>query len=514
LGPNTVLARASPAASSIGLDIGTSSVKGLLLAEAGHVLGRSQRGYPLDVGDGGRIEVDPDRVVAAAEAVIRRLSVVAEDAGSPVSAIAASGSGDEAVWLDAGQRAVGPVPMALDTRSQEQALALARAVGLERLYAITGLPPAPMYPLVRLLWLRATDPARARRVRRLLAWPEFLALRLGLEPVAEPSLAGRTLAFDIHRRRYDEAILEAAGAPRDLFAPIAPTGSVVGRIRPAIASRLGLRPGALLVAGGFDQAMAALGAGIVGPGPLHVGTGTWEAATGLLGFRPRDDTLRRSGLSIGPSVAASGYTVMGSSAGGILPAWLGRLGGWPSRAAGAAMVRLAARAPDRPTGLLVLPHLEGSYTPWLDPGARGVIAGLGLASDAATLARAVLEGVTFELRGVIEQLRGAGIEVTELRATGGGARSRTWLQLKADITGLPVLRPRPSDAGALAAACMAACAVGSYASPEAAVAATISIGSRIEPRPAAVRAYAEIGDQHRALYPALRAWRVGAAMRR
>jgi xylulokinase len=497
--------------SAIGIDIGTSAVKGLLLVDD-VVVARSRRSYPVELGAGGRVEVDPERVARAATAVIRRLALVGREHGRPVGAIGAAGSGDEAVWVDVKGRSVGPVPMALDSRATDAAARLEGAIGSDRLYATTGLPLAGIHPLVRLLWLRDTDPAAAARVTRLLAWPEFLALRLGLVPVGEPSLAARSLVFDVHQRRYDPAILAAAGVSGDVFAPLVATGAVVGDIPDSSAAPLGLVPPVLMVAGGFDQAMATLGTGIVGPGIVHLGLGSWAALTALAADRPPDGPMRTSGLSIGPSVAGNArYAVMGSSAGGIVPAWLGSLAGPGSDTGPRRIAQLAARAPDRPTGLLGLSHLEGSYTPWLDPASRGAIAGLGLATDASILARGLLEAVAYELREVVSRLVAAGLAVDRIRVSGGGSRSRTWQQLTADVVGLRIARARERDAGALAAACFAAAALGSFSSPEEAVGAVVRFDLELEPRPEVAAAYAESAGRHAQLYPALRDWRAAGA---
>ncbi len=201
-----------------------------------------------------------------------------------------------------------------------------------------------------------------------------------------------------------------------MFAPLVATGAVVGDIPVACAEPLGLETPVVMVAGGFDQAMATLGTGIVGPGIVHLGLGSWAALTALAADRPADAPMRTSGLSIGPSVAGDArYAVMGSSAGGIVPAWLGTLAGPGSDTGPRRIAQLAARAPDRPTGLLGLSHLEGSYTPWLDPASRGAIAGLGLATDASILARGLLEAVAYELREIVARLRAAGLGVDSIR---------------------------------------------------------------------------------------------------
>jgi xylulokinase len=497
--------------SAIGIDIGTSAVKGLLLVDDA-VVARSRRAYPLDVGPSGRVEVDAERVARAAGAVIRRLGMVAKGRGRPVGAIAASGSGDEAVWIDAAGRVVAPVPMALDTRAADEVTRLAAVVGEDRLFATTGLPLTGIHPLARLLWLRDVDPTAAGRVEQLLAWPEFLALRLGLAPLAEPSLAARSLAFDVGRRRYDPAILAAARASADLFPPLVATGAVVGELAASTAGRLGLATPAILVAGGFDQAMATFGAGIVEPGTLHLGLGSWAATTTLTRDRPAEGPMRSSALSIGPSVAGwPRMAVMGSTAGGIVPAWLGSLSGPVSDGGPHRVAQLAARAPDRPTGLLGLSHLDGSYTPWLDPGSRGAIVGLGLATDAPTLARGLYEAIAYEIREIIGRMGAAGIPTGGIRATGRGSRSRTWLQIVSDVVGLPVTRARETDAGALAAACFAAAAIGTFVSPEEAVRAVVRLDVEIAPRPHVASAYRDAAERHAALYPALRDWRATTA---
>lgn len=497
--------------SAIGIDIGTSAVKGLLLVDDA-VVAHSRRAYPLDVGPGGSVEVDAERVARAAEAVIRRLASLARGRGRPVGAIAASGSGDEAVWVDAGGRAVAPVPMAFDTRAGREAAALAAAVGEDRLYATTGLPLTGIHPLARLLWLRSVDPRAADRVTRLLAWPEFLAFRLGLAPVGEPSLAARSLAFDVHRRRYDAAILGAAHASPDLFPPLVASGAVVGELPASTAARLGLGRPPVLVAGGFDQAMATFGAGIIDPGAVHLGLGSWAATTTLVPEPPADGPMRQSGLSIGPSIGrAPRYAVMGSTAGGIVTAWLGSLSGIASDGGARRIAKLAASAPDRPTGLLGLSHFDGAYTPWLDPGSRGAIVGLGLATDAPALARSLYEAIAFEVREIIDRMAAAGIAVETIRATGQGSRSRTWLQIVADVVGLQVTRAREKDAGALAAACFAAAAVGTFASPEAALRAVVRSDAELAPRPGVAGAYREAAERHASLYPALRDWRAATA---
>jgi sugar (pentulose or hexulose) kinase len=486
----------------IGLDVGTGALKALL-ADAGGPRRSIRRGYRLDMGADGRVEVDAERVWRSARTAIRALAADAAAGGLRVVAICAGGSGDEAVWLDDGARPVAPVPMALDGRAASDRRRLIDAVGLETFMATTGLPPSGADPLQRLLWLRRTAPKRAERVRRLLAWPEFLALRLGVEPVAEPTLAARSAAFDVARGAWSSALLAAAGVELDLFPPIAPTGSVVGTVPATIADALGLPSGVRVVAGGFDQAMATLGAGIAEPGTGHLGAGSWEALTIL---RPGPSAeLVPLGFSVGPAIAARGaWSAMASWPGAIALGWVGGLAALdrPSRARGGADVRralaVARAARDEPTDVLVLPDFDGSTAAG---SAAAAIAALRIDVDAPILGRAMLQGITFAGAHHLDTIRQAGDHVDEIRVTGGGTLDPCWLQVRADVLRARIVPVDPPDTGTAAAAALAWGAVVGDRSIAELIRTLVRTRRPIEPRPAIAERY----ERMRARWQALRA---------
>ena len=222
-----------------------------------------------------------------------------------------------------------------------------------------------------------------------------------------------------------------------------------------------------------------------------MGAGSWQALTVLADGRPSAD-LVADGFSIGPPIAAGGrWSIMASGPGTVVLGWLGRLGdgtGDPVKRIAA----LAGRAADEPTGITVVPDLGGGAPPHPDPLARGVIAGLGLGDGAERLARALLEGVAVGLGERLERAANTGSSVGELRFTGGGARDRRWRQLTADVTGLPVRAVDPPDAGAVAAAALAATGSGSRPTCRSAVERTVRIGRPIAPRPRYHAAYREM----------------------
>jgi xylulokinase len=485
----------------IGLDVGTSACKGVLLDGAGRQLAGGHRSYALSVPSPGRVELDPEAVWSAAATVIRRLGRHAARDRWRIAALACSVSVDEAVLVDGRDRPLSDVIMALDTRSAGTARRWAATAGEEIIYRITGLPVHPAHPLVRLLWLREHEPERFRRVARILAWEEFVAVRSGLPPTSDPSVAARTMAWDVAAGRWSTELLDLAGLPATLFPAVRPSGSVIGEIPAAVARTLSLPDGVVLVAGGMDQAVATLGAGVTRPGQAMVGTGSWEALTVILSAAPPDTTsLRSSGIGLGPFVTGRDLTAMATQAGG------GALVGWlrdvldPRLTVG----RFLRLAPDRPSGLLVLPHLEGSYSPWMDPSSRAAVAGLSLETTPGMLLRGALEGITFELRLNVERLERAGVAIDEIRCTGGGARSAAWVQLKADILGRPMVLVDVTENGAHGAAWLAGHAVGLYPTVEIAAERFARPVRTVEPHPAMATHYEAAFARYRELYPALR----------
>ncbi|MEZ4597255.1 MAG: FGGY family carbohydrate kinase, partial [Chloroflexota bacterium] len=407
--------------SVLGLDVGTSATKGVLLDDGGRVLAQDRRGYRVRVPEHGRSELPAPRVWVAVRRAIASLAAAGERAGSPVRAVCVGGSGDEVVATDARGRAVGPVIMTPDRRSAAEGVALAAAEGADALFRRTGLWDLGVTPMARWRWMGRQRPADAARVARLLSWPEWVMTRLGLPAMVDPTLAARTLAYDLATGTYADATDRASLA--GLLSPIVPTGTLVDAIPAARADSVGLRPGTRYVVGGFDQAMASLGAGAIEAGVAHDGNGSWEALSMRVPRDVIDDRLRTWCWSVGPAASGPHVEVMAS--------WL------------------AGLARPRP----------------------------GMAPESA------YAGLADRLAGAIRQLAELGLPVARIRATGGGAASDDWLQRKADATGLLVERPATRQAGALAAAILAGSAIDLLPPVEDAVRAHATVEARFEPRP-------------------------------
>jgi xylulokinase len=496
--------------SLLGLDIGTSGSKGLLLGTDGHELGTASIEHRLSFPRRGWVELDPDTVWDGVQSIIARMARVGGKAGDAVQALAFSVSGDEAVPVDAVGHVLYPCIMAMDVRTRDLAGWWQSRAGAEVLYDLTGLPPAPNWPLLRLMWIRENEPQAFATTSQMLCWEDLMVLRLTGEPVTDHSVASRTMAFDIKKRNWSQEILDIAGINPAVFPRSVQSSTAVGVITPKMARELGLNDGVQVVAGGFDQAMAALGAGLIRPGDAVVGTGTWEALTILTAAPATGAGLWTAGYASGCYVAGDLYYCLASNpGGGSVLRWFRDTFGQPelelaSREGCDAFDLIMRQVPDGPTGMLVLPHFEGSYTPWMDPSSTGAILGLRLSTTRGQVVKALLEGITFELMENIIRLEEAGVAVGDLRATGGGARSPVWLQLKADITGRPVSKVAGSEAGCLAAAILAGVGIGVFSSIHDTLACLVQTAETYYPRSRVHEAYQEPFARYRKLYATLR----------
>lgn len=498
------------AVSLLGIDLGTTGCKAVAFDETGRPLAWAYREYRTASPEPGCYELDAELVWEAVAAVISEVNRSPGLAGAPVRALCLSVSGDEFVLVDSSGRTLHPVLMSMDGRGQAEAGWLEERFGRMALYARTGLPVHRKYGLARMLWYRNHRPDLWARAARCLAWEEFIHLRLGVPAVSDQSAVGRLMVLEISSRRLAPDLLAAAGVEPERIAPAVPSGTIVGQIPGDVAARLGFWELPAVVAGGFDQVMACLGAGITEPGEAMVGTGTMEALCAVAREPALTPELLRGGYpwSVYPVAARVACTAT-NVGGGLVLRWFRDQFGQEAVRAGAASGQspydlLLADAPNEPTDLLLLPHLAGSGPPYKDADSLGAIAGLRADSTRGEIVKAILEGITYELRQNLEQLDAAGVAVTQLRAVGGGARSALWAQLKADVTGLPVVRPRALEAGCLAGALLAGVAIGVWPSVAEAAARLVTILDRFEPDTARHRAYTERYRLYRQLYPALR----------
>jgi xylulokinase len=487
----------------IGLDVGTSGVKAILVAADGTVVATAGADYPLLTPRPGWTEQEPEDWWRASCAILHKLRA---EAPGPIEAIGLTGQMHGAVFLAADGAVIRPAILWNDQRTAAECAEIERRVGAERLRRIAGNPALTGFQAPKVLWLRQHEPEAYARIRHLLLPKDFIRFRLTGGLASDASDAAGTLLLDLAARDWSAELLGALEIPREWLPRVHEGPEVTGRISAAGAAASGLPEGLPVVAGGGDNAAAAVGCGVVRPGTGLVSLGT----SGVV-FVPT------AGLKIDPSGALHAfchavpgrYHLMGVilSAGGSLRWYREVIGASPAADGGDpydALVTAAAEVAPGAEGLFFLPYLAGERTPHMNPHARAAWIGLTLAHDRRHLVRALLEGVSFALKDSLDLMERLGVRPELLFAVGGGARSPVWRQILAAVLGVRLQRLAVEEGPAMGAALLAAVGAGVHDDVDAAVAAAVRLAGEPEtPDPALVERYTVLHRRFAALYPAL-----------
>lgn len=490
----------------MGLDVGSTGCKAVVFHEDGSQLARAYREYPEIYPQPGWIELDPQAVWESVCAVIAE---AARAAGEPVRTLAISAMGETFTPVAANGDFLHNSIVSPDNRAVEQVRLWQEEVGPERVFAVTGMPIHPSFTLPKVQWLSERRPEVHARTWKYLLWPDLICYRLGLQPRLDYSLAGRTMAFDVVNKTWSTEMLAPTGIAPELFAEPIASGEVVGELAPAVAAELNLPAGCLVVAGGHDQPMNALGAGIISEGLAVDGMGTVECITVAFREPVLTERMRARNYCCYPHVVPGLYCSLAFNySSGSLLRWyrdnFARAERQEAEAAGRDVYEVILQGlPEEPTRLFTIPYFAGSGTPYMDPLARGAVLGLSLSCDQKTFVKGLLEGICYELRLNIDGLAAAGVGIQRLRATGGGSKSPAWLQLKADITGKSVVTLNVSEGGCLAGAMLGGVACGAYASLEEAVGILVQERDHYAPCPETHAAYDGLFGIYSRLWPAI-----------
>jgi xylulokinase len=471
---------------SFGLDVGTSSTKGIAVAPDGEVLAVEEEEYPLATPRPGWAEQDPHDWWAASEAVLERLRA---RAGRPAG-IGLAGQMHGLVALDAAGDVVRPAILWNDGRTGAECAEIEERVGLERLISLTGNRALTGFTAPKLLWLRRHEPERFARVARIMLPKDYVRLRLCGEHAIDVADASGTLLFDVAGRRWSDEVLAALEVDAAWLPRVHESPEVSGETA----------DGVPVAAGAGDQAAGALGVGVDGPGPLSVVLGTSGVVFAALPAFAADAEARVHAFCHAVPGAWHAMGVMLSAAGSLR--WLRDVAA-PGVGFGELVDEAAAWEPGA-EGAVFLPYLAGERTPHADPDARGSFTGLSLRHDRGALVRAVLEGVAYGLRDSLDLVRELGVEPERGRVSGGGARSELWLRIVASVLELPLERVEVEEGAAYGAALLGGVAGGVWTDAAEAVRACVRTRGEVEPDPRWVEAYAERRSVFRALYPALR----------
>ena len=491
----------------MGVDIGTSSCKAVILDENGKQLALAYREYNIISSRPGWAELNPDEVTE------RCLEVIAETTSQvqpqSVLGLGISSQGEAFTAIDKNGKALCNALVSFDIRAAELAQNWSQEFGEKKLYKITGHTAHPMFSLFKLLWLKDNRPEIWAKAEKFLCFEDLLQFRLGLEPAMGWPLAGRTMLFDVVLHRWNNEILDAVGIkPTQLARPLQ-SGSIAGNVDPKIANKLGLAENAFLVTGGHDQPCSALGAGVTEPGVAVYATGTVDCITPAFEEAVFAETLRKNNLCTDDhTVPGMDTPVAFSLTGGNILKWFrdefGATEIAEAEELGCSPYELLVKeAGETPSDLMVLPYFTPTGTPYFDTSATGAILGLKLSSKKGDIIRALLEGVALEMRLNLDILKQSGCEVSELRTIGGGAKSEIWNQLKADVIGKKITVLNVTEAGCLGAAMLAKAADTSQSLVDI-VKKWIKPISVKEPRPEFESTYDKKFGNYKKLYPALR----------
>jgi len=492
--------------SVLGIDIGTTGCKVAAFSDQGRLLAFAYREYRKQSLPAGHAELNSSEVLNDLWAIIPE--VAAQTQTDPIQAFSASSLGEAMTPVTEDRKILGNCILCSDIRGEKYIQKLAAQISQADFYKINPNILGPNYSLPKLLWTKEHAPDIYNRTYKFLLWADLILFMLGGDPVTSPSLANRTLLFDIHQQKWSTKLLALTGIAPDKLPAIAPAGSLAGVIDPAIAQKLNLPKGVKLIVGGHDQCCNALGAGVFDQGKTVCGMGTFECITPVYNSIPKQmEFFLENGLNIEHHLLPDRYVSFLYNQSGSLVKWY--------RGTFAAADQkllppgqdiydtLIAEIPDPPTSLFVLPHFEMTGPPKFITDSAGVILGLKTNTTRGEILKAIMECATLYFVESLENLKAIGIETTEFIATGGGAKSDHWLQIKADILGVPFKRLKQTECSLVGAAIIAGLGINTWNSPQQAAAQFTHPEARFEPNPTAHALYREKHHRFKELHACL-----------
>ncbi|MEI7615564.1 MAG: FGGY-family carbohydrate kinase [Actinomycetota bacterium] len=487
----------------LGLDMGSTSIKGIVFDEAGEI--KAEASIPFKtVWHENTAEADAEEMWSAAVEVIK--SVAGKASG--IEAICVASHGETFIPVDGDCKPVYSAIMNSDNRAVNESQFWEKSIGRRNMYAITGMPLHPMFGINKIMWLKNNMPDVFASAKMFLSPADYILGRLGARPLTDYSLACRSMAFNINNFDWSDDILKEAGISKNMLPQCAPSGTSAGKVKSDMADILGLGSGVKAVVGGHDQPLSALGSGAINEGDVSDSAGTYECLAMISDTPKNNDAAYEYNLNSYCHAVDKKYITLAFFPAGFATSWfvdefcgedriLAEKEGIPL------YQYLSQKIEKEPTGICVTPHFIGSCNPYWDMRAKGAIYGLAPDSSRHKLFKAIYEGLALELSLNVEALANVGTKFDCIRISGGNGRWPFSVQLRSDITGKIFYTMDTTQTVCKGAAMLAGIASGVYHDYEDAVKKTVHTDKKFEPDKDISESYERQKAIYRTLYPSL-----------
>lgn len=488
-----------------GLDIGTTGCKLTVYDDTGKFICNEYREYNVSRKNGEH-EIEAGLIFdAVCDCVSATVKKQPDLAGFGVTTF-----GETFVMLDCDDKPLLNSMLYTDPRGADEVEELKSKISEDELIDICGVKPHSMYALPKIMWIKNNMPEVYEKCKHILLMEDYIVYMLTGVAQIDYSLGARTMALDIREKSWSKRIFDAAGVDISKMSKLVPTGTIAGNIKEDLKEKLGIKNDIKIMSGAHDQVAAAVGAGVFSAGQAVDGAGTVECITPVFDKIPDNKELYDKGYCVVPFVSDGTYVCYAFSfTGGAVLKWhrdnFAKFEAEQAKLEGKNVyAELDSKIPEEPTGILVMPHFAGAATPYMDNGSKAAMIGLTLENTTEDIYKALMEGVAYELMINVENLRKFGMGFEEVYATGGGASSSAWIQIKADMLNQSITALDALEAGTCGTCMMVLVAMGAYESLEEAKKYFVKPKKTYTPNPENAKIYAEYFEKYKKIYEAVR----------
>lgn len=486
-----------------GLDVGTTGCKIALYNENCDLLNTYYNEYNAAYKNG-QHEIDFTDVKTGV------LSILKKAVGEyKVDALGVTSFGETFAMLDSDDHILAPSMLYTDPRGREECEYLCRSFGEDKLTLLTGVKPHPMYSISKMMWHKNNNGDAFKKCKRILLGEDFIVYTLTGNAQIDYSLAARTAAFDVEKKCWINEVFAIAGIDISLMSKPVPTGTVAGKITENMKDELGIDYDITVVNGCHDQVAGMIGSGIFETYQAMDGTGTVECIPVILKTKPTDIKFYEGGYSVVPYLGDLYACYAFSFTGGATLKWFrDNFAELEQKKAETenkhVYVELDRAVSDQPTGILVLPHFAGAATPYMDNDSKAAFVGITLETTKYDLYKALMEGTSYEMLLNFNTMKVLTGEIEEIKATGGGAASDVWLQIKADILNTKITALSCKEVGAAGTAALAGLAIEAVKDLRAMVSKMAAVRKVFVPKKENASIYTELYKKYAHLYHAIK----------